>query len=56
MSGLDYERAVLVRRADRHHAGLHGRGHALCPRAQAVRPAIGEFQLIQGKIADMYTR
>ena len=27
------------RRAARHHAGLHGRGAAVCARAQAVRPA-----------------
>ena len=39
MSGLDYERAVLAGGPARHHAGLPGRGGALCPRAQAVRPA-----------------
>ena len=38
MSGLDYERAVLAAGSARHHAGLHGRGAALRPRAQAVRP------------------
>jgi alkylation response protein AidB-like acyl-CoA dehydrogenase len=38
MSGLDYERVVLagIRSASWRR---HGRGHALCPRAQAVRPA-----------------
>ena len=39
MSGLDYERVVLGGRTARHHAGLHRRGHALHPRAPAVRPA-----------------
>ena len=39
MSGLDYERAVLAAGPLGHHAGLHGRGDALCARAQAVRPA-----------------
>ena len=44
------------RRGAGHHAGLHGRGGALHPRAQAVRPADRRpFQLMQGKIADMYT-
>ena len=31
MSGLDYERAVLAGGTARHHAGLHRRGHSLCP-------------------------
>ena len=39
MSGLDYERAVLAAGPLRHHAGLPRCGRALCPRAQAVRPA-----------------
>jgi isovaleryl-CoA dehydrogenase len=55
MSGLDYERVVLSGGPLGIMAGLHGRGGALCPRAQAVRQAIGEFQLMQGKLADMYT-
>ncbi len=38
MSGLDYERVVLAA-GPWHHAGLHGRGAALCARAQAVWPA-----------------
>ena len=38
MSGLDYERAVLAGGPDRHHARVHGRGRALYPRPQAVRP------------------
>ena len=55
MSGLDYERVVL--------AGIGSGIMAACldevmpymARAQAVRPADREFQLMQGKIADMYT-
>jgi isovaleryl-CoA dehydrogenase len=54
MSGPGLRARRAGGRAARHHAGLPGRGAALCPRAQAVRPAIGEFQLVQGKIADMY--
>jgi isovaleryl-CoA dehydrogenase len=54
MSGLDYERAVLAAGPARHHAGLSGRGAALCARPQAVRPPVGSFQLMQGKVADMY--
>jgi isovaleryl-CoA dehydrogenase len=38
MSGLDYERAVLSGGPLGIMAGLHGRGAALHPRAQAVRP------------------
>ena len=55
MSGLDYERAVLA-------AGSTGIMQAcmdvvipLCARAQTVRPGHREFQLMQGKLADMYT-
>lgn len=55
MSGLDYERAVLA-------AGPLGIMHAcldvVLPYVHERRQfgqAIGEFQLIQGKIADMYT-
>ena len=53
-AGLDYERAVLA-------AGPIGScrpawsGAALRARAQAVGEPIGTFQLVQGKIADMYT-
>ena len=56
MSGLDYERAVLA-------AGPLGIMQAcldICvPYAhdrQQFGKAIGEFQLVQGKLADMYTR
>jgi isovaleryl-CoA dehydrogenase len=56
MSGLDYERAVLA-------AGPMGIMQAcldICvPYAhdrQQFGKAIGEFQLVQGKLADMYTR
>lgn len=56
MSGLDYERAVLA-------AGPTGIMQAcldVCVpyvhERQQFGKAIGEFQLVQGKIADMYTR
>ena len=57
MSGLDYERACCPGgRADRHHAGGHGhRDPHVHERRQFGQP-IGEFQLVQGKLADMYTR
>src|SRR5690242_12238939 len=55
MSGLDYERAILA-------AGPLGIMHACLDVAipyihdrHQFGQAIGEFQLIQGKIADMYT-
>ena len=55
MSGLDYERVVLAGRAGRHHGGGARRRRALRPPARAVRRPIGTFQLMQGKLADMYT-
>ena len=55
MSGLDYERAVLTGGPARHHAGGDGqRGPYIHDRKQFGQ-SIGEFQLIQGKVADMYT-
>ena len=55
MSGLDFERAVLAAgTAWDHGGGLPGYGHSLHPRAGRVGQPIGEFQLIQGKLADMY--
>ena len=55
MSGLDYERAVLAAGP----LGIMGAALDYClpyirERTQFGKP-IGEFQLIQGKIADMYT-
>ena len=49
MSGLDYERAVLSRRAARHHGRVHGCGGALHARAQAVRPADRRFPADAGQ-------
>jgi isovaleryl-CoA dehydrogenase len=46
---------VLDGRAARHHAGSDGQRDSLHPRPQAVRPEHRQFQLIQGKVADMYT-
>ncbi len=55
MSGLDYERAILA-------AGPVGLMHACLDlvlpyihERKQFNQAIGEFQLIQGKVADMYT-
>ena len=49
MSGLDYERVVLVGRAARPHAGGARRRAALCPRAQAVRPADRDLPIGAGQ-------
>ena len=52
-AGADERPGLRARRALRrpagHHGGVHGRGGALPPRAQAVRHPIGEFQLMQGQ-------
>ena len=56
MSGLDYERHGTFRWAGRHHASLPRHGaYPTCIERQQFGQAIGEFQLMQGKIADMYT-
>jgi isovaleryl-CoA dehydrogenase len=56
MSGLDYERAVLAGGPAGHHGACLD---AVLPyvheRKQFGQP-IGEFQLMQGKLADMYPR
>ena len=54
MSGLDYERGGSVRRIARHHASRARRGSALHSRARTIRQTDGTFQLMQGKLADMY--
>ena len=55
MSGLDYERAVLsAARSDIMAACMDVVIPDMHDRKQFGQP-IGEFQLMQGKIADMYT-
>jgi len=39
----------------RHHAVMPGRHHAYIHERKQFNAPIGEFQLIQGKVADMYT-
>ena len=56
MSGLDYERAVLAGGPLGHHAGLPGCGASpTSTSGKQFGQAIGEFQLMQGKLADMYS-
>jgi isovaleryl-CoA dehydrogenase len=43
------------RRAARHHAGVHGSWLPYVHERKQFGQAIGEFQLMQGKLADMYT-
>ena len=43
-----------VRRPHRHHARLHGRGVLHIHDRKQFGQAIGEFELMQGKVADMY--
>jgi isovaleryl-CoA dehydrogenase len=54
MSGLDYERAVLAAGTARHHAGLPRRGLPYVHERKQFGQPIGAFQLVQGKVADMY--
>jgi isovaleryl-CoA dehydrogenase len=53
MSGLDYERVVLARAA-RHHAGGARHRDPVCHERKQFGQPIGSFQMMQGKLADMY--
>ena len=44
----------LWRRPNRYYAGLYGRGSPYVHDRKQFGQPIGEFQLMQGKLADMY--
>ena len=55
MSGLDYERAVLAGGPLGIMQAVHGRVVPYVHERKQFGQTIGEFQLMQGKLADMYT-
>ena len=55
MSGLDYERVVLAGGPARHHGRLLDVVVPYVHERKQFGQPIGEFQLMQGKLADMYT-